>query len=50
MLDNTLGIIAGNIAAFFVLSWLWAALILGLTGLFDFTRDSDHRLKIDFKH
>jgi hypothetical protein len=48
-MENTLGIITGNILAFFALSWLWAALILGITGLFDYTRDNDHRLKIDFK-
>jgi hypothetical protein len=49
-MENTLGTIVGYIVLFFVFSWLWSALILGITSLFDYTRDSDHRIKIDFKN
>ena len=48
-MENTIGIIVGSVVCLSLFSWLWSAFILGLTGLLDYTRDSDHKLKIDFK-
>jgi hypothetical protein len=47
-MENMIGTIWGYITAFALYTGLWAALVMGISGLMGYATPSEHRLKIGF--